>query len=153
MSGGCRPSRSARTRPSVNAVYAWALVNHTEGSSPNICARLASTYPNSSGVRYPSFCDDAASSRYASSSSHPAPRYVAAVSVRISFSRVPGNDSPSRCRYTCITSCASAAPMSRRCVRKRSFSSTKYSGPAASSTLAAWVISRKPTTIRACGSR
>ncbi|CAM5579363.1 hypothetical protein SBADM41S_10797 [Streptomyces badius] len=52
-----------------------------------------------------------------------------------------------------ITSCARAAPMSRRCVRKRSFSSMKYSGPAVSSTCAACVISRKETIIRASGSR
>ncbi len=43
--------------------------------------------------------------------------------------------------------------MSRRCLRNRSFSSTKYSGPAASSTFAACRISRKLTTSRASGSR
>lgn len=43
--------------------------------------------------------------------------------------------------------------MSRRWVRKRSFSSMKYSGPAVSSTFAAWVISRKETIMRASGSR
>ena len=43
--------------------------------------------------------------------------------------------------------------MSLRWVRKRSLSSMKYSGPAASSTLAAWCISRKLTIIRASGSR
>ncbi|CAM5731977.1 hypothetical protein SFUMM280S_01515 [Streptomyces fumanus] len=43
--------------------------------------------------------------------------------------------------------------MSRRWVRNRSFSSTKYSGPAVSSTFAAWDISRKETISRASGSR
>ncbi|CAM5316062.1 hypothetical protein SVIOM342S_04328 [Streptomyces violaceorubidus] len=43
--------------------------------------------------------------------------------------------------------------MSRRWVRKRSFSSMKYSGPAVSSTFAAWIISRNETIMRASGSR
>ncbi len=37
--------------PLPYAVYAWGLVNHTDGSSPKSNARLARTYPNSSGVR------------------------------------------------------------------------------------------------------
>ncbi len=44
--------------------------------------------------------------------------------------------------------------MSRRCCLNRAFSSTKYSGPASSSTFAAWVIpSRKLTITRASGNR
>ena len=37
--------------PFVYAVYACGLVNQIEGSSPKTSARLARTYPNSSGVR------------------------------------------------------------------------------------------------------